>query len=151
MQTISEGSHPDDNWALLIVVYKLLLFTTSGFGGRFPWPRLALLGLSKCSPDLRSPPRFLFGWSDYMILELERWVLWSTKWHAVFFHGCCSQIMVIKTPKPDKSFARVWWLTLHGIGFSRTLSMPWRSSWTRFQLKTFVELYSELHQWFDGP
>ena len=59
-------------------------FTTSGLGGRFPWPRLALLGLSKCSPDLRSPPRFLFGWSDYMILELGKWVLWWTKWHAVF-------------------------------------------------------------------
>ena len=84
-------------------------------------------------------------------IGLKKWVLWSPKWHAVFFHGCCSQIMVIKTPKPDKRFARVWWLTLHGIGFSRTLSMPWRSSWTRFQLKTFVELYSELHQWFAGP
>ena len=60
-------------------------FTTSGLGGRFPWPRLALLGLSKCSPDLRSPPRFLFGWSDHMILELEKWVLWWTKLHAVFF------------------------------------------------------------------
>ena len=59
-------------------------FTISGLGGRFPWPRLALLGLSKCSPDLRSPPRLLFGWSDYMILELDIWALWWTKWHAVF-------------------------------------------------------------------